>query len=234
MNDLYTILINEDHTFTHTNVKRIMRRSNLIDKIRFLVNPMYNDLDMKVANAVLQFVTPVSRTYKAVVINPSPELYKGKVEYILPVDTAYTKEAGELELTINFSYLSMDEEGIFKPQVRTIGYTTITIHDDVHWTDYIPSADLSDIANIMLMNQSIAEQNRVNAELLAGVTPVDIKLSDDKKNIYLINSDGNKVGNTIAVEELGDCLCEDGVPIVELTSVIPDEPDNTVDNVVEI
>lgn len=233
MSEFYTILINKDHTFTHTNIKRIMRRSNLIDQIRFLVDPVYNNLNMMTTNAVLQFVTPISRTYTPLLLTPSPELYKGKVEYLVPLDTNYTKEAGELELTIHFSYLSL-ENGEFKPQVRTIGKTSITIHDDVHWSDYIPTADLDNIASMFTLNQSIVEQNRINIEMLADITPVDIKLSDDKKVIYLVNENGNKVGNTIAVEELGDCLCEDGVPIVELTSVIPDEPDNTVDNVVEI
>lgn len=233
MNDFYTILINQDHTFTHTNIKRIMRRSNLIDTLRILVDPVYNDLNMMTTNAVIQFVTPISRTYTPLLLSPSPELYKGKVEYLVPFDTSHTKEAGELELTVHFSYLSM-EDGVFKPQVRTIGQTSITIHDDVHWSDYIPSADLDNIAGIMMTNQSIVEQNRLNIEKLADITPVNIKLSEDKKDLYLVNEYGEKVGDTIPVEELGDCKCEDGVPVVELTNLVPDESDNMVDNVVEI
>ena len=72
-------------------------------------------------------------------------------------------EPGELELTINFSYLSQDKDGNFVEQVRPIGSTSLEITDTPNWSDYIPTTDLDNIAQIMLANQAIAEQNIINA-----------------------------------------------------------------------
>lgn len=231
MNDMYTILINEDHSFTHTNIKRIMYRSNMIDSIRFLVNPMYNDLDMEKANVVLQYVTPVSRTYGAIVLKKSVERYKNRVEFILPIDISLTSEAGDLELTINFSYLIKNEDGTFTEQVRPIGYTSIKIHDTVRWSDYITDAKLDNIAQIMLTQQSLLEQQKVYAEMIA-YEKADNIAKDEKTNEIYLTSNGVEIGNRI--KDSDTCTAEDGVPVVEFTTVEPEEPsDASVDNVVQ-
>lgn len=137
--DLYTILINDDHSFSHSNKKRIMRRSNMIDTIRFLVKPIYGvgatKLDMTKVNVVLEYVTPVLRNYKTIKLEPEAELYKNRIQYLLPLDLSFTAEPGELELTINFSYLSQDKDGNFVEQVRPIGSTSLEITDTPNWSD---------------------------------------------------------------------------------------------------
>lgn len=232
---MYTILIRDDHSFSHTNKNRIMKRSNMIDTIRFIVNPIYGDgstqLDMAKTNVVLEYVTPISRKYGTVILHPEEELYKGKVQYLLPLDLKFTSEAGELELTINFSYLSMDTNGNYIEQVRPIGYTSLEITDTKNWSDYIPSADLDNIAQMMLLNQSIAEQNRVNIELMNDMMPTSIKKDDE--SIYLINESGQKVGESISIDSINDCDCENGVPVVDFNVVQPEESEETVNNVVE-
>lgn len=238
MSEFYTILINDDHSFTHSVKKRIMHRSNMIDSLRFLVKPTYNGfeypLDMTQVNVVLQYVTPISRTYKPIVLKPESELYKNRVQYIVPIDINMTKEVGELELTINFSYLIKTSEGEFIEQVRPIGYTSLTIEETKNWSDYIPETDLDNIAQMMLLNQSIAEQNRVNIELMNENMVTNIKHNEEDNTLYLVNEDGLKIGDALPVDNLGSCGCEDGVPVVEFTVIEPDEPnDELVDNVVE-
>lgn len=231
MNDMYTILINEDHSFTHTNKKQIMHRSTGIDSIRFLVNQTYGSLDMKTANVVLEYVTPISRTYGAIVLTKSEELYKNRVEFILPIDLRFTTEVGELEFTINFSYLDMDDNGNFIERVRPIGYTSITIHDTVHWSDYIASSNLDNIAQIMLTNQSMLEEMKVQAEMIAYEKADGIAKDEGTNEIYL-TANGVKLGK--GVIDSDTCIAEDGVPVVDFTVVEPEEPDDKlVDNVVE-
>lgn len=232
MNDLYTILINEDHSFTHTNKKKIMYRSTGIDTVRFLVNQKYNDLDMRTANVVLEYVTPVNRSYGVVVLTPSAELYKNRVEYLLPIDLKFTSEIGDLEFTINFSRLNMNEEG-FLEQVRPIGYTSIKIHDTVRWSDYIASSNLDNIAQIMLTNQSMLEQQKVYAEMLAYEKADNIAKDAETNEIYL-TSNGVEIGNRI--KDSDTCSAENGVPVVVFNSSDDpddDDPNSEVDNVVE-
>lgn len=216
---MYIILIKDDHSFVHTNRKRIMKRSNMIDTVQFLVDPIYGDgttyLDMKKVNVVLEYVTPISRTYRTVVLHPEEELYKNKVQYLLPLDLKFTSEAGNLEFTINFSYLSMNDNGDFVEQVRPIGYTYLEITDTKNWSDYIPSADLDNIAQMMMSNQAMVEQNRINIELANNMMPTSLK--KDSESIYLINELGEKVGDSIPVDSLGDCGCDDGVPVIDFS-----------------
>lgn len=231
MSEMYTILINEDHSFTHTNKKRIMYRSNDIDSIRFLVKPTYGDLDMTTCNTVLEYVTPISRKYDVIVLKPSAELYKNRVEFILPIDTRFTSEVGELELTINFSYLSMNDDGTFKEQVRTIGYTSLLIEDTVRWSDYIASSSLDNIAQIMLTNQSMMEEIKAQAELIAYEKADSIAKDEETNEIYL-TSNGVEIGKRIVDSDT--CTAEDGVPVVDFSVIEPEKPeDGLVDNVVE-
>lgn len=236
MSDFYTILINDDHSFTHAVRKRIMHRSNNIDSIKFLVKPTYNGfeypLDMSKVNVVVQYVTPISRTYKPVILKPEKELYKNRVQYILPITIDMTKEVGELELTINFSYLLMKDEG-FIEQVRPLGYTSLTIEETKNWSDYIPESDLDNIAQMMLLNQSVAEQNRINIELMNESMVKSLKRNEADNTLYLVNEDGVQIGEAVSAD-LGDCDCEYGIPVVDFTIVEPEKPDDElVDNVVE-
>lgn len=231
MSDFYTILINEDHSFTHTNKKKIMYRSTGIDTVRFLVNQKYNDLDMRTANVVLEYVTPVNRSYGVVVLTPSEELYKNRVEYLLPIDLKFTSEIGDLEFTINFSRLNINEEG-FLEQVRPIGYTSIKIHDTVRWSDYIASSNLDNIAQIMLTNQSLLEQQKVYAEMLTYEKADNIAKDEETNEIYL-TANGVEIGNRI--KDSDTCSAENGVPVIEFSykDDPEDDPSGEVDNVVE-
>lgn len=233
-NTMYTILINDDHSFTHSIKKRIMKRSSMIDTVRFLVNPVYGigttQLDMSKVNVVLEYVTPVLRKYGTIVLKPEEELYKNRIQYLLPLDIRFTSEAGLLELTINFSYLQKNDDE-FVEQVRPIGYTALEITETKNWSDYIPDANLDNIAQIMMANQAIAEQNRINIEMATSIMPTSLKKNN--QSLYLINEHGMQVGESVAIDEIADCGCENGIPVVEFSVVEPEEPDTTVNNVVE-
>lgn len=234
-NTMYTILINDDHSFTHSQKKRIMKRSSMIETVQFLVNPVYGvgktQLDMSKVNVALEYVTPISRKYDVIVLKPEENLYKGRIRYLLPLDLRFTSEAGLLEFTINFSYLSQDMDGNFIEQTRPIGYTTLEITDTKNWSDYIPDANLDNIAQIMLANQAIAEQNRINIEMATSIMPMGLK--KDNQSIYLVNEDGMKVGESVEIENIADCGCDEGIPVVEFSVAEPEEPNSTVNNVVE-
>lgn len=231
MDNMYTILINEDHSFTHTVKTKIMCRSTGIDSVRFLVNQTYGDLDMKEANVVLEIRTPISKTYKPVVLEASEELYKNRVEFIFPITIEYTKEVGDLELTINFSYLEKDEDGNFTERVRRIGVTSIEIHDTVHWSDYIADSNLDNIAQIMLSQQSLLEEQREIALALADNQEdcaTDLVVEDGK--LYLVKADGNKKGNgaDVVVPRIVDDSDGANDGLIELGDVTYD--DNTSDD----
>lgn len=234
MSDFYTILINDDQSFTHTEKKRIMHRSSNIDTIRFLVKPMYNGLDMTKVNTVLEYVTPGTRTYGVRILKPSAELYKNRVEFVTPIDLDFTSEIGDLEFTINFSYLAMDGEK-FVEQTRVIGYTSILIEDTVRWSDYIADSRLDNIAQMMMMNQATVEQNRINIEMMNEMMVTSLKHNTENNTLHLVNEDGILVGEEVSMDGLGNCDCEDGIPAVDFSNEAMENPDTNgvLDNVVK-
>lgn len=213
MNSMYTILINEDHSLIHSVRKKIMRRSTGIDSIRFLVNQKYGDLDATKANVVLEIRTPITHKYKAVKLTASKELYRDKVEFIFPITLENTLEVGKLELTISFSYLEKDSEGNFTEMVRRIGTTSIEIHEDVNWSDYIASSELDNIAQIMMYQQALMEQQKEYAEMIAYKKADGIEKDEETNEIYL-TSNGIKLGKGV-IDSEGN-FDENGVPIVDL------------------
>ena len=125
----------------------------------------------------------------------------------------------------------MDDNGNFVERVRPIGYTSITIHDTVRWSDYIASSNLDNIAQIMLTQQSLMEQQKVYAEMLAYEKADGIAKDEGTNEIYL-TANGVKLGEGIIDSDT--CTAENGVPVVEFTVVEPEEPDDGLfDNVVE-
>lgn len=226
MNSMYTILINENHSLIHTVRKKIMRRSTGIDSIRFLVNQIYGDLDATKANVVLEIRTPITHKYKAVKLTASEELYKDKVEFIFPITIENTLEVGNLELTINFSYLEKDSEGNFIERVRKIGKTSIEICEDVNWSDYIASDSLDNIAQIMMSQQALMEQQAEYAEMIAYKKADGIAKDEETNEIYL-TSNGIKLGDGV-IDEKCDSNDEEGVPVVDLnTSLDTPNPDDS-------
>jgi hypothetical protein len=230
MQKMYTILVQNDNSLVATQRERIMQRSKLVDKMHFLVPTDYKGLDMTNTTVCLEYLRPVSREYKSEILTCSKELYKGHLEYILPMDTAFTKEAGQVELQITFTWVEMDDEGNVMQHVRKTEPTYVNVTAIADWSIHMPDDALTAIDQRLIMtNMQIAQLADIN-EALADAIPDDLMVKDGK--VYL-SQNGQIMANTIGAE-IDNCDCEEGVPVVEFAVVEPEEPDNgLVNNVVE-
>ena len=141
---MYTILVNEDNTLYGSHKERIMQRSKLVDKLVFIVDPIYKDIDMTKATVLLEYVLPVSREYKSINLVLSKERYNDCfLQYKLPFDTDLTSQAGSLELQLTFAYVEMMPNGIGVQRVRKTSATTIDIIPITAWSDIVPDSALS-------------------------------------------------------------------------------------------
>ena len=73
----YVILINDDNSMTITRKNRIIQRSKLVDNIWFLAKPEYNGYNMADFTVVLEYISPVSHTYRTEFLTRSGEDYNG-------------------------------------------------------------------------------------------------------------------------------------------------------------
>lgn len=228
---MYTILVKSDDTLVATQRQNIMHRSSLVRQLRFLVDPVYGNqkLNMKDYVCVLEYRTPISNRYTPVVLTPSEELYKEKLEYTLEVDTKITAEVGMVEMQLKWMTVEMLANGSFNEHVRITGSTAIEILPTNKWSDYIASSDLDNITQIMLTTQAQAEQLKLYADYLDMTKVDEIKYDEDTNTISGL-SNGRTV-TTATLEE--DCNCEDGIPVVDFSVIEPEDTDPEMDNVVE-
>lgn len=225
---MYTILVTDSNELIATNKERIMRRSKLVDKLHFLVDPNYKGLDMSKFTVTMEYVLPVSRDYCSETLTLSEELYKDKLEYLVPFDTKLTKEPGEIEIQLTFTSVDLNADGTSTQYVRKTSPTTIDIIPISAWMDIIPDAALGSLDQRLLKADAMINAVADITENFYSTKADNIILTD--KNKIQLTSEGNPIGNAIdvVVPTINDGDI-DGVHngILELDqSNIPDNPNN--------
>lgn len=205
---MYTILVNDDNTFTTSVKERIMKRSKLVDKLHFLCNPTYNDFDMSEFTVTMEYISPISKEYRSEVLVLSEELYKDKLEYVLPLDTNLTKEDGDIEVLLTFTKVDIDEEGNSYQYVRkTSPPAVITIYPITIWSDIIPDESLNALDQRLLKVDAQIKALDEAGDTYATTKADNIVLDEETHELYL-TAEGEQIGNRIHMEDLGDVIVQ--------------------------
>lgn len=211
---MYTILIEENNTLYASQTQRIMQRSKLTDAMTFLVAPTYNGYDMSLFTVVLEYVNGKNQ-YRTEFLTLSDELYKGYLQYTLPVDTQLTESAGEVKMQITFSYVDLDEQGNSVQRVRKTTSHTFNVLPIIAWSDIIPDEALSALdQRIIKLDAQTKALNELNETIIN--TKAD-DLSIDKDKLQLV-ANGNKIGSVVVLPQgsSSSSIDEDGIPIVDI------------------
>lgn len=226
----YVILVNDDNSLYGSKKERIMQRSKCVDVLKFVVNPIYKDIDMTDASVMLEYILPVSREYKTEYLVLSDEKYNDCfLQYNLPFDSNLTKESGAIELQLTFVRADLDSKGNPVQMVRKTSTTTIDIIPISAWSDLIPDEALSALdQRIMMQDAQIKTLNDlINAfdgsSFDGNVTMVDNLVYNKAEETLQLSSNGVGVGSKVSIRDMID----DGVPVVDLGS---DDDDNSNDD----
>ena len=223
---MYVILVNPDNTLYGSVKQRVMQRSKLVDTLKFIVDPIYNGIDMTDATVMLEYVLPVSREYKTVLLALSEERYNDcYLQYKIPFDVDITSQAGSLELQLTFAYVEMNENGVGIQRVRKTSSTTIEIIPITAWSDIIPDSALSGLDQrlIKLDSQMRAMNDYMN---VLDNNQVDSLVYDNKNETLQLSANGVGVGDKVSVRDMLD----DGIPVVDLDSESGDSSDEDNNN----
>mgnify|MGYP004475175967 CR=1 FL=1 len=191
---IYTILVKNTNELISSQVERIMCRSKLVDNLHFLVSPTYKEIDMSDFSVTMEYLTPVSKTYKTESLTVSEELYKDMLEYKLPFDTALTKEPGNIELSLTFTKVEMKSDGKMKQYVRKTSPCSIYIVPLESWSEIIPDEALN------VIDQRLIKQDALMQQLIDLVNSFDDTKADNlslKDNILQLLSGDKPIGNEI-------------------------------------
>lgn len=231
----YIILVNDDNTLYGSQKCCIMHRSNCIDTLTFVVNPIYKDVDMTDATVMLEYLLPISKKYKTEYLTLSEERYKDCfLQYKLPFTTKFTSEHGDVKVQLTFIKVELDENGNSIQRVRKTSSTTIKIVPIEAWSDVIPDSALSAIdQRILKQDAQIKALNELADAFNGSVDIVDNLLYNDEEETLQLMAGDKGVGNKVSVKDMLD----EGTPVVDLNSISGDKPNvdngSTDDNVVE-
>lgn len=195
---MYTFLINEDNTLTCSVQDAIMERSKMVDKLHFLADPTYKGVDMTDYTVNLEYVLPISKRYKTEILTKSDELYKNKLEYILPFDTDLTSEPGDIQIQLTFLAVTIDSDGTTVQHVRKVGPGVIHIVPIQNWSDLIPDAALSSVDQRLLaaeaMLKALSDRNAAIFDSKAdNLSYIDQKLQ--------LTANGKPIGNAVKITQ---------------------------------
>lgn len=232
----YTILVNSDNSLYGSHKERIIKGSKCVDKLVFVVDPIYKGVDMTDASVVLEYVLPISREYKTEYLTLDDERYGDCfLQYKLPFDSCLTKEAGSIELKLTFVKTEIDANGKDIQRVRKTSSTTVDITPIEVWADIIPDSALSGLDQRIIKQDAQIRALSELAEILND-TKVDDLIYNETEDTLQLSSKGVGVGNKVSVKDMID----DGIPVVDLDSNGEsnnndnNKPDNNEDdNVVE-
>lgn len=196
-----TILITQTNELIDTTPKeRIMQKSKLVDELHFIVDAMYKGTDMSTFTMVMEYKLPVSNEYKTQILEQSPELYEGMLEYKIPIDTDITKYPGNVEIQITMSKLESDARGKVLQRVRKVQPTILKIYPIAAWSDMIPDADLT------ALDQRILKQDAQIKELNELADKLNMTKADNlsySENMLQLTSNGKKIGSAVSITSSG-------------------------------
>jgi len=239
---MYTIRINDDNTLSSPEKQRIVQKSKLVDNFRFIVNPIYNDYDWTNATVLLEYLTPISKTYKSEFLVLSENKYKEFLQYYLPIDTEFTKEFGDLELQLTFS--DIDEN--LKQHIRkTTPPIKVEISPLAEWSNIIPDEALTALDQRIIMQTAQIKALTELATAFEGEMVDNLKYDEVEETLQL-TANGVGIGDKVSIGHVVDKMVddaineelEDGLPVVDFgsgsTPVVPDDgTEDEYDNVIE-
>ena len=227
---MYTILVNETNELVTSVRERIMQHSKLVDNLHFLVDQTYKGIPMADFTVTMEYVLPISRKYCTETLVKSESLYKDRLEYMLPMDTKLTKEAGDIEVQLTFTKLTLNSDGSNVQQVRKTDSTIVTILPITAWSNIIPDEALTALDQRILMTQAMLEAANDMTNYLDEAKADNITYDKSECTLQLM-SNGVSIGDKVSIKN----IMEDGVPIINISDDNAPSIDTDIeeDNVVE-
>ena len=217
---MYTILMNTDKSLIATNRINIYQRENAVDKIQFLLPQTYEDLNLSEFEVVVKYVDQGNVAHSEI-LELQEELYKEKLQYILPVTTKITQFAGDVKLSVLNVNLDNDE----KEEVLHTGETIINVKsvDDIF--AFTPKESLETIDKKILELQAAIKANTMIAESIDQNKAND--LSYENNTLQLL-ANGKPIGTSHILDQQTE------FDVVEFgNSDDPNEPDSDADTFIE-
>ena len=240
---MYTIVMDKYKNLNTTVRTSIFQQESMVDKIQFLIPPIYNGVELSGYTVTLKYVDP-NGNFHSEALTLDEEMYKDYLRYELPVTTKLTQVSGTIVLRLTFikfepgaSTVTSEHrvegdtmvvteqssgEPVDDPTTTIIdklesNSTTLMVQRPNGFTDYVNFEDIEAFK---------AQMNQLNREMQK--MPNDLEIGEGE-NLHLVH-DGEQIGKGVEIlqpaqfDELDDA--NDG--IVDVDNLKPDpEPTPT-------
>lgn len=245
---MYTIIMDKYKNLNTTVKTTLFQNESMVDKIQFLIPPMYNGVDLSDYIVTLKYVDP-NGNFHSEVLEKDEELYKDYLRYELPVTTKFTQVVGMITVRLTLIKFEpgrtiYDSEhhvegdtmvvtetpisGETEDETTTIidklesNSTTVMINKPSGFDDYVNFEDIEAYkAQISQLSRDVTNMQEI--------IPNDLEIGEGE-NLHLVH-DGNQIGKGVEIlqpaqfDELDDS--NDG--IVDVDNLKPD-PEPTPSN----
>lgn len=207
----YIILVENDGSLYGSQKTKIMQREKLFNKLWFLAPAHYNGYDMSQCTVTMRYILPISKKFVTETLVLSDEKYKDYLKYILPIDTNFTKEHGDIQLNLTFTMLDVDKNGKPIQRVRKTDNYLLNVTPLPDWDSVVPDSALSAIDQRIIAQSAQIKALTDLAEVL-NERQVDNLVYNPKEDVLHLSANGVRVGNKVSVKDMID----DGIPVVDL------------------
>lgn len=228
----YTILVENDNSLYGSCKERIMQREKLFNKLWILVPPYYNGYDMSQCTVTMRYLLPISKEFKTETLVLSDERYQEYLKYVLPIDTSFSKEFGDIELNLTFTMLDVDNNNQIVQRVRKTDNHRLYITPLPDWDSVVPDSALSALDQRILKLDAQMRAIDEMSQIVADSKADNIKYNATTNELQLLSGD-KEIGNKVTLKS-GEISLEDGVPVVDFHSMSGgNTPTDNTDSVVE-
>lgn len=240
---MYTIVMDKYKNLNTTVRTSIFQQESMVDKIQFLIPPIYNGVELSDYIVTLKYVDP-NGNFHSEVLTKDEEMYKDYLRYELPVTTKLTQVSGTLVLRLTLvkfepgsSTVTSEHrvegdtmvvteqssgEPVEDPTTTVIdklesNSTTLMVQKPNGFTDYVNFEDIEAFK---------AQMAQLNREMQS--MPNDLEIGDNE-NLHLVH-DGEQIGKGVEIlmPSQFDELDSDNDGIVDVDDLKPDpEPTPT-------
>lgn len=228
----YTFLLEDDNSLTTSRKEVIMKREKLVNEVWFLVNPKYNINDMSIFSVTLEYILPVSKSYHTLELTRDIEGYKEYLKYVVPLDTNFSSEDGDVELQLTFVFVGLDAEGNSVQKVRKTKPTKLHITPIAAWSDIIPDEALSAIDQRIIKTQAQIKELEHYTEIMSKNQVDNLAYNSDANTLQLLAGE-KEIGDKVTLKPCSSAVDEGGVPVVDFSSLQPNTPVEDESDVVE-
>lgn len=210
---MYTIVMRDDKSLIATVRQIIYQRDKLVDKVKFYIPTMYEDINLEDFTVRLKYIDQNGSVHSIDLTSVESDK-DGFMKYIIDVDTDLTRYAGDIHICLTLNKVDMSEG---KEYSLNTGETKITVTPLTDYYGFVSDPSLSVIDQ--KMNELNVKLEAVDKMATAyDETKADnIKLDKESSELYLTSHD-KQIGDKISINDLGDTIAEetkDGlIPII--------------------